>query len=163
MQLLALALLVLLVAAIVRRALREAQPKLRQHLLKLLFYAALVVLAGLAASGRLAWVLALIGGVAAVLARFAPVLIQLFPLLERLMGRTPPAAPGGGSGDPPRPGRTRMSRAEALQVLGLQEGAGRAEVIEAHRRLMQKLHPDRGGSDYLAAQINQARQLLLNE
>lgn len=163
MQLLALALLVLLVAGIVRRALREAQPKLRQHLHKLLFYMALVVLIGLAASGRLNLLLALFGGVIAALARFTPVLIQLFPLFEKLMGRQAPASGSGTADDPPRPGRNRMSRADALQILGLQEGAGRTEIIEAHRRLMQKLHPDRGGSDYLAAQINQARQLLLNE
>ncbi len=62
-----------------------------------------------------------------------------------------------------RPARTgpRMSRAEALQVLGLQEGATDAEIRGAWLRLMQAAHPDRGGSDWLAAKLNQARDALL--
>ncbi|MFT7286060.1 MAG: hypothetical protein ACI87W_000164 [Halieaceae bacterium] len=56
-----------------------------------------------------------------------------------------------------------MGHKEALEVLGLEEAADRDAVIAAHRKLMQKLHPDRGGSDYLAAKINQAKDLLLEE
>ncbi len=56
---------------------------------------------------------------------------------------------------------TGLSRSEALAVLGLTEEASEADIVAAHRMLIQKLHPDRGGNDYLAAKINEAKDFLL--
>jgi len=56
-----------------------------------------------------------------------------------------------------------MSTSEALDILGLESGASREKIIDAHRKLIQKLHPDRGGSNYLAAKLNQAKSHLLSK
>lgn len=50
----------------------------------------------------------------------------------------------------------------ACKILGVKESATKEEIVEAHRRLMQRNHPDRGGSEYIAAEINQAKQVLLD-
>jgi hypothetical protein len=71
------------------------------------------------------------------------------------------SARNAGAGATPPPAGGPMTREEAYAVLGLKPGATADEVRDAHHRLMKKLHPDQGGSDYLAARVNQARDILL--
>jgi hypothetical protein len=64
-----------------------------------------------------------------------------------------------GRGQPPM--QQGMSREEAALILGVSPQAGEQEIMDAYRTLMRRHHPDRGGSDFLAAKINQARDILL--
>lgn len=73
------------------------------------------------------------------------------------------AEPGVGKGQGAAPGSGAMTKQEAYQILGLEAGASSADVRKAHRRLMQRLHPDLGGSSFLAARINEAKDVLLSD
>lgn len=111
------------------------------------------------------WVVAIGGLLAAVLLLFTgrgptaiAALVMLGPLLWSWLGEARPRNPAAGVGPA---ARGKMSRDEALAVLGLARGASEADIRAAYMRLMRAAHPDVGGSDWLAARINQARDVLL--
>lgn len=99
------------------------------------------------------------------LLRKVPQLLRFVPALSRLFASndSEPGAGASGNGQQHagRAGSGDMSEAEACDVLGVDVACSREDVITAHRRLIQKLHPDRGGNDYLAAKINEAKSVLL--
>ncbi|ESW65003.1 MULTISPECIES: DnaJ domain-containing protein [unclassified Mesorhizobium] len=72
------------------------------------------------------------------------------------------AEANGGEGLGVAPGAGAMTKEEAYKILGLEAGAAAADVRKAHRRLMQRLHPDIGGTSFLAARINEAKDVLLS-
>lgn len=123
-----------------------------------IFLGLLVVLV---VTGRMHWIGAAIGALIPFLRVGVGLLMQALPFWfkhkkEQAQEQVPPTSSRGA-----------MNTQEALEILGISGDLKNGEVtqdtvLDAHRRLIQKLHPDRGGNDYLAAKINQARDLLIN-
>lgn len=100
------------------------------------------------------------------LLRKLPALLRFAPMMRRAFGEGPGADHKGGNGGNNGANRApassgNMSLREACEILDVAPDCAREDVIQAHRRLIQKLHPDRGGNDYLAAKINEAKAVLL--
>ncbi|MGH8551166.1 MAG: molecular chaperone DnaJ [Methylococcales bacterium] len=235
--------LIFLVSVALRWFGRASSAAVKKALKRLLLAFAVIGLLYLTATGRLGWLLPLIGAVAAMLARSLPYFLRLAPLLQRLWMQYRAKRPRSGEdnistvetefvrmkldhdlgeisgeilkgrfagralneldlrnllqlreevmghdqdsllliesyldriypdewrkGHSSREQQKRsfdpddMTREEALEILGLAANSLPGDIIAAHRRLIQKIHPDRGGSDYLAAKINRAREVLL--
>jgi len=115
----------------------------------------------LAATGRMHWLYALGGSIAAFMPRVISALRYL-PLINRFRQQyTQNNTRQTGQQSTGRTNPGKMTTAEAREILGVKPDASREEIIRAHKRMMQKVHPDRGGTDFLAAQLNQAKDTLL--
>lgn len=117
---------------------------------------AAVLILWLVLTGKLHALFAVVAAALPMLQRFAG-LLQFIPGLKRAFDQaksntqqTPSTQPGP------------MTKAQAAEILGVSETASAKEIREAHRKLMGKLHPDKGGNDFLASQLNNARDRLLS-
>ncbi|MDT8451911.1 MAG: molecular chaperone DnaJ [Gammaproteobacteria bacterium] len=129
---------------------------------------AIAILGFLAITGRLTFITAAFTGLIAMLPK-AMQLVRYLPILNQFRQQAKNSTGQQAGQGQQGPGQNRkaannsnvMSQKQAREILGLKGEAGKEEIIKAHKRMMQKVHPDRGGSDYLAAQINKAKETLL--
>lgn len=119
---------------------------------------AIAVLGFLAITGRLNFITAAITGAVAMLPK-AMQLLRYLPVINKV--RQQASNSNQQQNNHQAPSQTAMNQKQAFEVLGIKPDASKEEIIKAHKRMMQKVHPDRGGSDFLAAQINQAKDTLL--
>jgi len=140
--------------------LRSQPPLARRKLIaRYALYVLALALIGLALSGRLHWLGAVIAALLPFLQRLLQLALKAWPLL-RFWKRKHPSSSKQHQESAQAP-TGQISREQACAILGLSSNPSAKQITDAHRKLMQKLHPDRGGSDYLAAQINQAKDTLL--
>ena len=151
------------------QVLRDLEPGARRRSLRWLLSAAVLLLLGFVLLRfGLHW-LALAGAAGgALLRRALPLLLRMAPFAPRAyaswkqQARSNGSSSGSQSHAPPG-ARGRMTRSEALAVLGLKGDASREQIVSAYKHLMKKVHPDSpGGSDYLASKVNQAKEVLLS-
>lgn len=123
---------------------------------KAFIYGTAAAVLALVLTGRAHWLMGVLAALLALAGRAAQ-LAQYAPLFKKMMGDEPAPAQNGSVAA----ANLGMSKQEAADILGIEPDAPSDDVRLAHKRLMQKMHPDRGGSDALAKQINQAKEVLL--
>ena len=130
----------------------------------------------LVVAGRAHWLLAPVALIlpllqrGAGLLRYLPRLLRFLPMMQAILKMFyGPAAAGQSQAGNDNYGGNRvtsgppMSRVQAAEILGVELNASEEDIVAAHRRLIQRVHPDRGGSDALAAQINDAKRVMLGQ
>jgi hypothetical protein len=138
-------------------------PAKRNVWIESLFLVGAVVAVLVLARFGMQWIGLLIAGAWALFRTIGPHVLRLRPLFQGgAEAKKRPQQREQAASNKAKP-KELMSRAEALQVLGVEEGASREAILVAYRNLIRKVHPDSpGGSNYLAAKLNQAKDVLLS-
>ena len=124
---------------------------------KMVLWGVAVLVIALVLAGRAHWLMGVLAALLALAGRVVQ-LAQYVPLFKRMyddVGASQRSTSGSTT-------TTVMSKREAADILGVDESASEEDIKLAHKRLMQKIHPDRGGTDALAQQINTAKDTLLS-
>lgn len=153
---------ILVIAAIILIRYLRRRPLAARHLwrIRYVIYGTIGLAVAFAAVGKVSWLVATVAVMIPVISKMAVWGLRLLPLLQqwlqyKKMNRGRPYT------------QTTLDPAvidyqEALLLFGLTAAATKQQIIRRHRELIQKNHPDRGGSDYLAAKINAAKKVLLD-
>lgn len=135
----------------------------KEGALKMLLWGSAILVLALVITGRAHWLMGVLAALIALAGRAAQ-LAQYIPLFKKIFGEYGSGAQSDGSsnnGNKVNP-QFSMNRKEAAEILGVDVNASADDVKLAHKKLMQKIHPDRGGTDALAKQINTAKDILLS-
>ena len=127
--------------------------ELRGYLVKLTLISASIILLLLTITGRIHWLGAALAGLLTILRFMLPIIVKSLPFVTQIINRRNIKSHN----------EAQMTKKEALKVLGLSGRPTEKEIIRAHKQLIQKIHPDRGGSEYLTTTINLAKETLLKK
>ena len=145
---------IVIVALLVRLLLNKAPTHGKPFLLRAGVVAILLLAVGLGLSGLWPVAMSLLGG----LVVYGRPLMRAFGIWQMIKRFSPKIKDSSGSSN-----ASVMDKPQARQILEVGDNASHEEILSAHKRLMAKNHPDKGGSTYIASQINQAKDILLKD
>ena len=147
-----------IVALLVRLLLVKAPTHGKPFLLRAGVVAILLLAIGLGLSGLWPVAMSLLGGLV-VYGRPLMRAFGIWQMIKRFRPKIKDSSDGGRSSS----NASLMDKPQARQILEVGDNASHEEILSAHKRLMAKNHPDKGGSTYIASQINQAKDILLKD
>jgi Ca2+/Na+ antiporter len=131
----------------------------KKRLFKNSFYLLIIITIALALSGRISWIIAAVTALIPIAKFIFLFLWRGLPFIQIWMRSRRFKEDKNTSSQK----NNALTESEALEILGLEPGSSDEQIIQAHRELMQKIHPDRGGNNYMATKLNLARDLLLGK